>query len=341
MTQISIQDSDKVRQIILTFTFVFSLMLTVVLPFVTDISFMHSSLFMVLPFIVIAIWDMLFGDRWFQLAASLIIPGVMFLVGWRWAFIASVFTLGMPGVMVFSEMFQRYVLAKELDKIEHRTSSENNFKMRLISVMFGIADGMDTRSITMKGSFRRCDISKTDLLMASIPAIFVLSLIFIQAVAVHPPVTFDLMVTFIMATLYASAFAVPGFIICLLDVRIDVLGKRTRLYDMFNTTMVGMTVVVFVALMIVVIASGLGISMFLLVIGVMLLGILMTAATCVMGMTLKGDAVVESIYGRWAKDHPVGLTSGLSGGTDVPLLDDGVPGTPRRSRESCYPHMKN
>ncbi len=338
------RESDILLSKIAIITLIILFIVAMALPSITDVLYHQSFVVLYGVFISLGVWKLIITRTWVTLAITTIVCVIITFFDWRMGMIVSSIFPGAIGVWTVSDLLQRYFLMDVLESIEHgNIRPRRSVKDRVISFLFAIPEGVDLRDIHMDEVIHRGSTPWEHVLRAMVPASVPLLLLYIYIVSEHG-LHFDLIdgLAFIMMmVMYVSALTLPWSIIGSLDVRAKVPGTMFHLYHGFVGTMLRFAIAVLLALLVVLFSVGFSWSAFYLIVGCTALYTILTVITMI-GYGVSNESVfVGDAYEAWSSTHPVDMFSGFDGKDERCPMEDGVPGTPRRPADSCFPPQKN
>lgn len=338
-----VQDSDRMRGTMFLVLFVASAVMALVLPHLIEISIHESAAVLAAPFIVLGLIDTASAKRWVPLVFCLAIPSVLYLVSWEDSVAALALLAGSTGVAASTELLGRHVLPKVLGYVECCNSSpERGWQDKLVSFLFGIPRDFDARNIMINGTIRREKVPYDVMVKTLAPAFLLLILLwmYICASTGLRSDAGDGLLLVMTASLYIAAVSAPWSTLAVIDARIGSSGSVFRLFDGFFGTMKHMAVPLLIGLLIVAFAAdpGWG-ALELAAVSAAFCSVVVMMSMIKYGNHAETD-VVADLHAMWVREHPVDFYSGFDGKDGRHPLDDGVPGTPRRPAESCFPPQK-
>lgn len=338
-----VRESDRKLGILFIAVLLASIVAASVAPFIIDASIHQSVAFLAAPFIVLGIVDMVTAKRWVPLFFSVAFPLALYLVSWEASFIVLALLAGSTGVAASMELADRYLLIGTLGCAERcNASPERGWRDRAVSFLFGIPKDFDARNIKINGMIRREKIPYDIMAKSMAPAFLLLILLwmYICASTALRSDAGDGLILVMTASLYIAAFSAPWAILAVVDARIGTPGSTFRLFDGFFDTTKHMALPLLIGLIIVAVAGdpGWG-ALELALVSAILCAIVVTMALVKFSNHAESE-VVSDIHAAWSDEHPVDFYSGFDGRDGKHPLDDGVPGTPRRPADSCFPPQK-
>ena len=343
MSDYMARDSDKQRGLLFLALFIATAVAALALPHLTDISLYEASALLAVPFIVLGVLDMAVARRWLPLVSCLVIPAVLYLVSWEFSFAALALLCGSTGVAASTELIHRFLILRLLGFAEHcNAGPERGLADMSVSFFFGIPKDYDARNMMINGTIRREKVP-WDIMAKSFAPAFLLLVLLWMYISASTGIRSDIgegALLIISASLYIAAVSAPWAILAVTDARIEVSGSTFRLFDGFFSTMKHMAVPLLLGLIIVVIASDPGWDAFKLAAASLVFCAVVELMAMMKFSNHAETEVVSDLYQAWTDTHPVDFYSGFDGRNGKHPLDDGVPGTPRRLADSCFPPQK-
>lgn len=309
--------------------------LFLILPFVTDAGFASSVVLLSLPLIVLGAVDMASTRSWYRLAASIAVPAAVYPISWEAVGAAALLLFGSAGISAFSDMVCRRVMPSALRDVEHAGSGRRRAVEMFLT---GVPPGLDTRDMRMDGSVRREAVPWGLRASAMLATAAPMLLIWIAAASAGMGLGSGAFAVMTLST-YIVALVVPWTVLSTADVRVCAPGLEHRLYDGFVRTVASASVPLLVALIVVCVAADPSASTYWLVIASAAFVVLEALLSLIRFEGSVESELVADMAADWESDHPVLLYSGLDG-RSARSGDDGVPGTPRRSEDSCFPERR-
>ena len=340
MKQISaINDSPRMRVLLLAATLVLSAVLAVALPYAVEgMSFYDSCAMMAVPLIALGVWDIVFRQRWLRLVVFSCASVLLLLLDWKVGAVAAMLTFGATGISAFSDLVQRRYLGTVLDSVEHCNVRRRTVTDRLISFLFNIPEDLDSRDMRMNPAVQREDLpwrAVVDMLIpALVPMIFLWMFASVSFGFRHDIV--DSAIPTMTIVMYILALTLPWTVIRTMDLRVEGRGSVFRLYDGLTGTVVRMAVPSFICLVIVLFAASPGWNAAVLVLLSAIFCIALSISSMFAYMLDAEASLVSDVHSDWEESHPVDFYSAYDGRDGRHPLDDGVPGTPRRPADSCF-----
>ncbi len=321
-----------------------SVIASIAIPLLTDITFWRSSALLALPFVSLGYLDLVIRRRWIPLIVSVAVPAVLFVAGWVPAFVALALIPGSFGVSVVINFADRMFLLRMLDTAEHcGASGSRNIPEHLTAFIFGLPADFDARNMFINDHVRRERIEMSQLIKFMAPAVLLLLLLW-MFVSASFGLRFDSegrIVFVTVACLYIAAFSAPWSIFASVDARVVSSGSTFRLFDGFFGTLKRMAVPLAVALFIIAVAAAPGLTALWLALASIAM-VSVTMALSLLNFSQNDEPeLVSDISAAWSETHPVDFYSGFDGRDGRHPLDDGVPGTPRRPSDACFKRQKN
>lgn len=338
-----VRGSDRKRGLLFAVVLVASIVAACVTPFIFDASIHQSVAFLAVPFIALGVVDMVVAKRWIPLVFSAVLPLVFYLVSWEASFIVLVLIAGSTGVAASMELMDRIVLIGILGCVERcNAAPERGWQDKAVSFLFGIPKDFDARNIKINGMIRREKIPY-DIMAKSMAPLFLFLVLLWMYICASTSLRSDAgdgLVFVTTVSLYIAAVSAPWAILAVIDARIGTSGSTFRLFDGFFDTMEHMAFPLLIGLVIVAVAGdpGWG-ALELALVSVVLCAIVVTMALVKFSNHAEAE-VVSDLHAAWSNEHPVDFYSGFDGRDGKHPLDDGVPGTPRRPADSCFPSQK-
>lgn len=287
-----------------------------------------------LPFAVMGILSYVDKRRWIILVVSAVICVVLYIVSAPWGYIALLTLFCARGVSSTSALLQRRLFSSVISMTERSTVRPKRRSLdRLALFLFGIPKNIDTRVMGMRSSIRRDGIPWDELTgtlrIALVPALVMWIVLF--TLLVYHYNSSQAYVAVFVVCIYIAALSLPWLALKTLDVRVGTEGGGMRLYDGMVGTATRMSVplvlvLIFVA---VVLYTGYETVLYILisaVVSVVFIGV----AMAMYYIDYEGEVVSE------ISDARAGFLPENDGAPEIHRIDDGVPGTPRRSEDSCF-----
>lgn len=306
--------------------------LFLLLPFVTDMGFDVSFAFLSLPVAVLGAVDMATTRSWIRIAVSVLLPAAALIVSIDAAFVLLLLGFGSAGVSVISDMACRRFLPGALRTIEHAGDG----RMRSLErFLVGIPSGLDSRDMRLDCVVRRESVPWGLRTSATLISAGLMLIVWIAVAAAGADLDSGF-IAVMTISVYIVALVVPWTVLSTADVRICAPGLEHRLYDGFLKTAATALLPLIVALAVVCLAARPPVSTIELIAATFVL-LVAEAYLSMMRFEESAEAgIVHDLSADWDSDHPVLLYAGMDGRT-VRHGGDGVPGTPRRSEDSCFP----
>lgn len=334
---------DRSAMTVFVTSFVLASVITLALPFLLDhVAFYDSVAALCAPFVAVAVWCLVSERKWFRIVIPAVVSVALCLWDWRVGAISVMVTLGSTGISYLTGLLQRRLFLGALDCVEHCNVRDRTFADRLIAFLFNIPPDLDTRDLRINGAVHRESLRWTSMVDILIPAMVPMLFLWMFAAvgfgSSHGMADVAMPVT--IAVMYILAFTLPWSIFRTLDVRVKESGSVFRVYDGLIGTFSRMIVPAVIGLGIVLFAAepGWG-SVVLMAISALFCIVLMVLSMVAYMMDQEAD-LVEVLAEHWYEDHPVDFYCGFDGKDGKHPLDDGVPGTPRRPADECFPTQK-
>ena len=304
----------------------------------------HSSYevfpLLALPFTVIGLLSYLYHRHWIPFIVVAVICVVLYVVHPIAGILAVYILVCTRGIAVMTSMLQKRLFPKVVDAtISSGIGGKRSVSDRLAQFVFGIPSNIDTRVLRLDRTVRRNGLPWSDLLgvlrIALVPSLLMWSglftlLVFHFSIGVAYTSVFTIVV-------YIAMFSLPWIILRALDVRVGTEGRGMSLFEGLIGTCTRMSVALFVMLIVAAAALYTGIDTF---------WYILSSAVVAIAVVAVSFAIYLLEYERATVDHIVSdgsvrgcLVDEESGARAH--LDDGIPGTPGRSRESRSPDQKN
>lgn len=324
--------SDPVfRRRVLAVSAVAGAVLALACFYATDLGLGVSFSLLSLPVLVLGAIDMVSKRSWVRIAASSVMAVLACLVSMDAAVAMLLLGFGSAGVSVLSDMACRRFMPSALRTIEHAGYGRARTVERFL---VGIPGGLDTRDMRLDCTVRRESVPWGLRTSAVLISAGLMLIVWIAAAA--SGLGSDDVSVLMTVSVYLVALVVPWTVLSTADVRVCAPGIDHRLYDGFLKTAATALVPLIVALAVVCIAVMPDASTFWLI-GTSFVFLVAEAYLSMIRFEEAAEAdLVRDLSDDWGSDHPVLLYSGLDGRT-ARHGDDGVPGTPRRSEDSCFP----
>ncbi len=324
-------------------TFIASVVLTFVLPYLIDgMAIQTSSTLLALPFVALGLWAYAQGKRWLHLAGTAGVSLVLALFEWRAGLLVAMVLAGFAGTLASTRMVHERLLIPTLLDIEsYGTSSKRSPRMRAIGFLLSIPEDFDTRGIVFNRGLIRRDLRVP--VRCYITIVSPLMLILLIYLVIGPGQSaniYDCILSAFAVTMYMVALSLPWMVFSALDVRISFRGAVYRPGDGLMATASRFSFALLMALVVVIIAVGLDLPTLCIVCASIVFCMSMMVPYALGLDMTDNDAYLETKYSEWVTTHPVTVGSGLDGSVSEER-GDGVPGTPRRPMDSCFPQMKN
>ncbi len=315
-----------------------SLVAVAVLVLATGRSVYQTLPLVALPLFVIGLIDYVYSRRWLAVLLIAAISAAVYFLDPSWTLVILFLFICAAGLAVMTEVIQRHAFYRVLRAVElANVRQDPGIWDRVIIFLFNIPCDLDTRNLTIDGSVKRTRIPWADMAESMVLALVLCMFLWIYmflnpafrvATSGIPTYTFTIM-------LYVALLAMPWTIFKSLNARIETDYRDFSLFRGLLETMKRMFLPSFAALFFLMLALFSGVYTLYYI----LLSVLMIAATTISAGAMyymrNEPSVIDDITGKWPEFRPVGIYEGLGSRSEHPL-DDGVPGTPRRSRDSCF-----
>ena len=245
--------------------------------------------------------------------------------------------LGAEGVAVLAEILQRRMFFPIMRRIELIDSGKRGLTDRVVAFLFCIPPGMDMRDIRIDRDYSRSSIPVKSIL-SSMAVSMLLCLFLWMYVFMDTSVSVEtegLPIATFTIIMYMTLLVMPWTIYDRVNARVGEGHREFRLYDGFISGAKKASVPAVIALIIIMFAEWAGIEnvFFALMTTVMML--LMVGASSLLHFSVSELPLINDIYDRWSKFHPIGVYSGYSPYGKSSMKDD-VPGTPRRNPSESF-----
>ncbi len=336
------READGWKLLVAGATFIIAVVLAFVLPSVADMAHRDSFVLLCLPFIVLGIWNMVEGRKWIMLAVTLVPSVAAYLIGWKASAVLLMLLVGTVGVVSAIGIVHRLTIPAILDSAEHCNSVPQPDKyQRVTGFMFGIPPDLDARNMMIEKGVRREGIPWKLMSDTLIPAFVLMLFLWMFIAAEAGSDSWSLILPAIAVTLYIVVLATPWAIIGAIDARAEASGSEFRLFDGFVGTMKRMAIPAIAGFVVVMVATSPGLEMILPVVATSVFCIAVAMASLALYGIEEETEFVDDLASSWTASHPVDFYSGYDGKDRRHPLDDGVPGTPRRPMDSCFPRQRN
>ncbi len=336
------READGWKLLVAGISFIAAVILAFALPSFTDMGHRDSFVILCLPFIVLGVWDMVMGRKWIMLAITVVPSAAAYLLGWKASAVMLMLLVGTVGVVSAIGLIHRLTVPAILVSAERcNTVPQPDKYQKVTRFMFGIPPDFDARNMMIEKRVRREGIPWKLMLDTLIPAFVLMLFLWMFIAAEAASDSWSLILPAIAVTLYIVALATPWAILGAIDARAVAPGSEFRLFDGFIGTLKRMALPAVAGFIVVIVATSPGLEI--------ILPIIATAAFCVVvamaSISLYGfdreTEFVSDLASSWSASHPVDFYSGYDGKDCRHPLDDGVPGTPRRPFDSCFPRQRN
>ncbi len=337
------READGWKLLAAIVSFAASVVLAFALPSFTGVDHRDSFAVLCLPFIVLGIWDLVEGRKWIPLAV-LIVPFPVFglLGAWETGVVFVMLFLCSVGLASFIGLAHRLTIPAILDSAEHCNSVPVPDRyQRIVRFMFGIPPDLDSRNLIIEKRIRRDGVPWKLMIDTLVPAFVLLMFLwmFISAEDGSHPVS--LLLPSLAVVLYIAALTAPWAIIGAVDVRAETSGSEFRLFDGFIGTMKRMAIPAVAGLAVVLVATSPALVILIPIVATAVFCTLVTMFALALYGYRKETEFVDDLASSWTASHPVDFYSGYDGRDRRHPLDDGIPGTPMRPFDSCFPRQRN
>ncbi len=333
--------SDRLSWAALLIGLVAGVALFLALPLLDRVGYAQSAAALVTPFLAVGVWEALAAKRWVMAAVLVVVPAILYAIDWRLGFLGAAVLPGSIGMAAFADMVQRRIVVGILRSAEGRcTKAKASLHDRCVAFVYNLPEGFDGRGIRVPASARRKDAKVTAMAatscLALVPVMFVCMLA--AGLASDGSTWSDVLVPAVTATVYAAALAMPLVCVAELGATVERPGAEHLFLKGLSRTAVVMLVPSAVALVIVVAVSSPSLG----TVG----SLIATVVLCVVFQTIamsyyvreREPDFVRDVSSAWSEDRPTWFYAGGGSGGSV---GDGVPGTPVRPQDSCFPDRKN